>query len=157
MTLSKYVIKIFGEIGSPCLVPIVVVNHSPTSCPNLYCHFDLSPISLRICTNLLPTPYDLSVAQIISNLIESNAFWKSTKQLYTILLFLDAFSAINLNSKICCIVLLSLLNPACSSAMYSSVYTFSLFRSIDIRIFFSHVTCQSYGPIAFTFCQVTFL
>src|SRR5207244_3189732 len=104
------------EIGSPCLVPIVVVNHSPTSCPTFTAIFDLSPISLRICTNLLPTPYDdydLSVAQIISNLIESNAFWKSTKQLYTILLFLDAFSAISLKSKICCIVLLSLLNPAC--------------------------------------------
>src|SRR5207245_903549 len=111
MTLSKYVIKIFSEIGSPCLVPIIVVNHSPTSCPIFTAIFDLSPISLRICTNLLPTPYDLSVAQIISNLIESNAFWKSTKQLYTILLFLDAFSAISLNSKICCIVLLSLLNP----------------------------------------------
>src|SRR5437870_12326395 len=97
MTLSKYVIKIFGEIGSPCLVPIVVVNHSPTSCPTFTAIFDLSPISLKICTNLLPTPYDLSVAQIISNLIESHAFWKPTKQLYTILLFLDAFSAINLN------------------------------------------------------------
>src|SRR2546426_6791135 len=48
---------------------------------------------------------------------------------------MDAFSTISLNSKICCIVLLSLLNPACSSAMYSSVCTFSLFRSIDIRIF----------------------
>src|SRR3989454_11449071 len=95
MTLSKYVIKIFGEIGSPCLVPIVVVNHSPTSSPTFTAIFDLSPISLRICTNLLPTPYDLSVAQIISNLIESNAFWKSTKQLYTILLFLDAFDPYN--------------------------------------------------------------
>src|SRR2546426_1681888 len=105
MTLSKYVIKIFGEIGSPCLVPIVVVNHSPTSCPTFTAIFDLSPISLRICTNLLPTPYDLRIAQIISNLMESNAFWKSTKQLYIILLFLDAFSAINLNNKICCMVL----------------------------------------------------
>src|SRR2546426_10761665 len=95
MTLSKYVIKIFGEIGSPCLVPIVVVNHSPTSSPTFTAIFDLSPISLRICTNLLPTPYDLSVAQIISNLIESNAFWKSTKQLYTILLLYQKWGIFN--------------------------------------------------------------
>src|SRR2546426_4702386 len=98
MTLSKYVIKIFGEIGSPCLFPIVVVNHSPTSCPTFTAIFDLSPISLRICTNLLPTPYDLSVAQIISNLMESNAFGSPqnnyTQSYYSWLLFQRLISTI---------------------------------------------------------------
>src|SRR6266536_6428977 len=45
--------------------------------------FDRSPIFCKICANLVPIPYDFSVAQIISCFIESNAFWKSTKQLYT--------------------------------------------------------------------------
>src|SRR3984885_10867749 len=59
----------------------------------------------RIAVSLSPTLYDSSTAHVTSCLIESNAFWKSMKQLYIRLFFLLAFSAISLSIKICCTVL----------------------------------------------------
>src|SRR6218665_3605456 len=61
----------------------------------MYTTFDLSPMFRKIPTSLFPTPYDFNVAQVGSCLMESNAFWKSTKQLYTRLCFRLAFSAIS--------------------------------------------------------------
>src|SRR6218665_2242626 len=88
--------NVLGEIGSPCLVPIVVKNHSPISLPTLTVDFDLSSMFRKIPTSRFPTPYDFNVAQVTSCLMESNAFWKFTKQLYTRLCFRLAFSAISL-------------------------------------------------------------
>src|SRR6218665_1393009 len=83
--------NVLGEIGSPCLVPIVVKNHSPISLPPLTVDFDLFPMFRKIPTSLFPTPHDFNVAQVTSCLMESNAFWKSTKQLYTRLFFVWLF------------------------------------------------------------------
>ena len=66
------VINVLGEIGSPCLVPIVVKNHSPISLPTLTVDFDLSPMFRKIPTNRFPTPYDLNVAQVTSCLMPKN-------------------------------------------------------------------------------------
>src|SRR6218665_2852252 len=72
ITLSKYVMNVFGEIGSPCLVPPVVRNQSPVSLPILTGDFDLYPMFCEIPISLSPTPYDFSVAQLTSCLMESN-------------------------------------------------------------------------------------
>lgn len=50
--------NVLGEIGSLCLVPIVVENHSPISLPTLAVDFDLCLMFCEIPTTLFPTPYD---------------------------------------------------------------------------------------------------
>ncbi len=81
ITLSRYEMNIVGDIGSPCLVPTVVLNQSPISSPTRTADCEISLMFCSILINLAPTPYDLSVAQVTSCSMESNAFWKSTKQL----------------------------------------------------------------------------
>src|SRR6218665_4200738 len=56
----------------------------------------------KIPTSRFHTPYDFNVAQVTSCLMESNAVWKSTKQLYTRLCFRLAFSAISLQDLLNC-------------------------------------------------------
>jgi len=77
--------KVVGDIGSPCRVSCSEpVFSSP---PTRTVDFALSLIFCRISISLVPTPYDLKVAQITSCLIKSNAFWKSMKQLISVSIF----------------------------------------------------------------------
>ena len=77
ITLSRYEIIVVGDIRSPCLVPTMVLNQSPSSPPTRIADCDLWLLFCRLSINLVPLPYDLTVAQITSCFIKSNAFWKS--------------------------------------------------------------------------------
>jgi len=46
ITLSRYVMKVMGDNGSPCCVPIDNVNHSPMSCPTRTTNCAFSPTTL---------------------------------------------------------------------------------------------------------------
>jgi len=96
--------------------------------------FALSLIFCRISTSLVPTPYDLKVAQVTSCLIKPNAFCKSMKPLMMCLTFRFAFSAISFRIRIWCTLLLSLLNPACSSDKCISICAFNLSNNTVISI-----------------------
>src|SRR6218665_391230 len=72
-------INVVADIGSPCLVPTVILNHSPNSLSILtaVCAFFAM---LRISSiNFLLTPYDFSLSHITSCLIISKAFCRSMK------------------------------------------------------------------------------
>ena len=79
---------------------------------------------------------------------------KSTKQLKIFLFFRRAFSAISLRAKICCTVLMSFRNPACSSAMCSSIceacvasYVISSSDMIAFALFHVHFICHCCASI----------
>ena len=55
-------------------------------------------------------------------------FFKISEDMVQILLMLEAFSHRILRLKICSVVLLPALNPACSSAIISSAWGLSLFK-----------------------------
>ena len=57
-TLSRYEINIVGDIRSPCLVPTVVYNQSPSFPPTRTADCNLSLMFYRISVGLVPTPYD---------------------------------------------------------------------------------------------------
>ncbi len=108
-----------------------------------------------ILINLAPTPYDLSVAQVTSCLMELNAFWKSMKQLMMCRPLRFAFSAISLRIRIWCVVHLSFLNPACSSDRCGSICAFNLSSTTIINTLPTWLN-RAIVPVVATFCQVSF-
>src|ERR1043165_7650245 len=66
IALSKSEINTSGDIGSPCLVPLSVLNHSPNSFCIQTAAIAFSFMSLRIVISLSLTPYELRAAQVTS-------------------------------------------------------------------------------------------
>ena len=58
----RYVMKVFGNIGSPWRISIVVKNYSLISWQYFTVDFKLLPISGRICVSVFPTSCNLNVA-----------------------------------------------------------------------------------------------
>src|SRR6218665_1442394 len=63
--LSYTSMKVFGDIGFPCLVPLLVANHSPSSFPILTAAVAFPFISLSSCVNFLSTPYESIAADVM--------------------------------------------------------------------------------------------
>ena len=135
LTLSRCPIKVFGETLSPCRVPLVMLNHSSNSPLIRTSAFAFLFMSCRILTSFSSILYDFIIAHVLCWSSESNACWKSTKQLYIFMPFLLALSASSLSISICCVVLLSFLNHACSSAICAFNCASNLFFRIIMTIF----------------------
>jgi len=116
ITLSRYVMEVVGDNGSPCRDPIDDVNHSPMHVLSdangkLAC----SPMTWSIFVNRLPTPYDFIVAHVRLCLTESKAFgslWSSCKQFTLILTIVHSASYHPENVLLACIGCVYLLQGA---------------------------------------------
>src|SRR3984885_14587538 len=100
MTLSNNVIKELGDIGSPCLVPLLVLNQFPFLLPIRTAAVAFPFISLSRRVSLLSTPNESIAAHVMFWSMLSKAFRKSIKQLYILMFFLLAFSPISLSASI---------------------------------------------------------
>src|SRR6218665_1148506 len=63
--LSNTSMKVFGDIGSPCLVPLLVANHPPSSFSILTAAVAFPFISLSSRVNFLSTPYESIAAHVM--------------------------------------------------------------------------------------------
>src|SRR6218665_3594393 len=63
--LSNTSMKVFGDIESPCLVPLLVANHSPSSFSILTAAVAFPFISLSSRVNFLSTPYESIAAHVM--------------------------------------------------------------------------------------------
>ena len=129
MIRSRKMLKRVGDRRLICLTPTVVLNHSPMLpfiCTALAA---LSQSCSMVRTRFALILYFRMVAHKAACHTLSKAFLKSMKTWYRFCWCWRYFAHRILRLKVCSVVLLPALNPACSSAIISSAWGLSLFKT----------------------------
>ena len=130
MIRSRKMLKRMGDRRHPCLTPTVVLNHS-----HMLPFIWTALVALSYSCSMVWTRFELiiyfrMVAHKAACHTLSNAFLKSMKTWYRFCWCWRYFSHRILRLKICSVVLLPPLNPACSSAIISSAWALRVGRKL---------------------------
>ena len=128
MIRSRKMLKRVGDRRHPCLTPTFVLNNFPMLQFIWTALVALSWSCSMVRTRLALILYFRMVAHKAACHTLSKAFLKSMKTWYRFCWCWKYFSHRILRLKICSVVLLPALNPACSTAIISSTCGLSLFK-----------------------------